>query len=51
MLSTMYKFGATIGVIFPCGGVLLVNMAYVLYYYSNDDLHPAISFQICCRGH
>lgn len=44
MLSIMYKSGATIDVLFPCVGFLLVNMAYILLFYSNDYLCSTISF-------
>lgn len=38
MPSIMSKFGATIGIIFPCVRITLVNMTYILLFCSNDDL-------------
>lgn len=37
--------------LFSRGGFLFVNIAYVLLFYSNDDLRPTFSFQICSQGH
>lgn len=51
MPSIMSKCGATIGLIFPCVGVLLVNLTCILLLYSNNDLHPTISLQVCSQGH